>query len=394
MVGPTPVSALMHAATMVAAGVYMVVRVFWLFAWAPGALEIVAWIGGITAILAASIAFVQDDIKKILAYSTLSQLGYMVMACGLVSAASGMFHLTTHACFKALLFLGAGSVIHACHSNSIWEMGGLRKVMKPTYWTFLIGTLALAGIFPLAGFWSKDEILYAASSHGGATLLNVIGIVVAFMTAFYMGRCLFVAFFGKYRGHGHPHESPPVMWIPLAVLAAFSVVVGFFGAPADWNPFKPHGIQSYIMTATAEGYRTTSWGFGHIAEHLHMDVALIGTVAALLGLGLSYMFYGSGRFSPEKAKERLAPLHKLLVNKYYIDEFYLFLVKKVQQTIAAASSIIEQKIIIGIFVNGIAGGTREAGNRLRMMQTGRVNSYVTIVLSGITILIFGLVVLG
>ncbi len=396
MEGPTPVSALMHAATMVAAGVYMIVRCYWLFAWAESAMIAIAWIGGITALMAATIAVVQNDIKKILAYSTLSQLGYMVMACGMWGAGAGMFHLATHAFFKALLFMGAGSVIHACHTNDIWEMGGLAKKMKHTTWTFIAGTLALAGIFPLAGFWSKDEIL-SASHH--IAPLYWIGVGVAFLTAFYMGRCVFTAFFGKYRGDGHPHESPAVMWVPLAILAIFAIFGGWVGAPADLNPFGEHGLQSYLLvayTTVAEGahQQVINWptGQGHMAKSLHMNVAVIGTLVAVAGLFVSYLFYGSRKFSAEKAKKMFGPIYTLVSNKYYIDEFYLFLVKKVQQGFANLCSIVEQHIIIGIFVNGLAGGAREAGDKFRKMQTGRVNTYVTMILGGLTLLVFLFVV--
>jgi NADH-quinone oxidoreductase subunit L len=395
MEGPTPVSALMHAATMVAAGVYMVVRCYWLFAWAESALIAIAWIGGITALMAATIAITQNDIKKILAYSTLSQLGYMVMACGMMGAGAGMFHLATHAFFKALLFLGAGSVIHACHTNDIWEMGGLKGSMKHTTWTFIVGTLALAGIFPFAGFWSKDEILHAAHAN---PMLYWLGISVAFMTAFYMGRCVFVTFFGKYRGHGHPHESPAVMWVPLAILAVCAFLIGWLGAPASLNPFKEHGLQSFLLVAypVADGahHLVPHWPteHGHMPEHLSMSVATIGTLVALAGLFVSYLFYGSRRFSAENAKKAFGPIYTIVSNKYYVDEFYLFLVKKVQQGIANLCSLVEQHIIIGIFVNGIAGGARESGDRFRKMQTGRVNSYVTMILGGLTLLVFLFVV--
>jgi len=392
MAGPTPVSALMHAATMVAAGVYMVVKVFWLFAWSPEALQVIAWIGGITAFLAASIAFVQRDIKKILAYSTLSQLGYMILACGLMGPAAGMFHLTTHAFFKALLFLGAGSVAHACHTYDIFEMGGLAKKMKITTVTFWIGTLALAGIFPFAGFWSKDEILAAAGHTSVAALgfnaqpLYILGVAVAFMTAFYMGRCNFLTFHGKYRGEGHPHESSPVMWWPLVVLATGAAFIGFIAAP-----WVHHGLHYYLGLphATAAG---PIWEYKH--HDFHMDVALIGSAVAILGFVFSWFIYSKKAISAENLKEKFKPIWTLLDNLYYIDAFYLWLVKKVQQGIAVLANFIEQHIIIGILVNGIGGGTREAGNRLRMMQTGRVHSYVTMVLAGITILVFWFVVRG
>ena len=400
MEGPTPVSALMHAATMVAAGVYMVVQVFWLFAWSTAALTIVAYIGGITALLAASIAIVQRDIKRILAYSTLSQLGYMIMACGLLGAGAAMFHLTTHAFFKALLFLAAGSVAHACHTYDIFEMGGLAKKMKHTTWTFWVGTLALAGIFPFAGFWSKDEILAAAHQDAGVlgfngTFLYVVAVGVAFMTAFYMGRCCLLTFHGKYRGGEHPHESPKVMWIPLAFLAVCSVFLGFVAAPAPFNVFGD-GLFYHmrLLTPTAAGTTGYVWG-AYEHGHFHWDIATIGTIVAVLGFVVAWLFYGSKKvLSAESAKARLGWLWTLLWNKYYIDHFYLWLVRRVQQGIAVVSNFVEQYIIIGILVNGIAGGTKEAGNRLRFMQTGRVNSYVTVILAGITILVFWIVVAG
>jgi NADH-quinone oxidoreductase subunit L len=396
MEGPTPVSALMHAATMVAAGVYMLVQTFYLFAWSTTALVVIAWIGGITALLAASFAFVLRDIKRILAYSTLSQLGYMVMACGLIGAGAGMFHLATHAFFKALLFLGAGSVAHACHTYDIFEMGGLAKKMKATTITFWIGTLALAGIFPFAGFWSKDEILAAAHQDSAilgfnASFLYVIAVGVAFMTAFYMARLCFLTFHGKYRGQGHPHESPKVMTIPLMVLAFFAVVGGLVGVPADFpvlgSIFGENGLSYFLRTATPTAHGV-EWGHHHIV-HFHWDIAGLGTAVALAGLIVGWLFYGKGAFSAENVKRKLRPLHTLLWNKFYIDEFYLFLVRKVQQGIAVICNFFEQVVIIGGFVNGIAGGTKDAGNRLRQSQTGRVNSYVTMALGGITLLVLG-----
>ena len=235
MEGPTPVSALIHAATMVAAGVYMLCRVAFLILPSETALHLIAWIGGVTALMAATIAIAQNDIKRILAYSTLSQLGYMVMAVGLTGITPAMFHLTTHAFFKALLFLGAGSVIHALHhEQDIWKMGGLWKKTPVTFWTFLIGTLALAGVPPLSGFYSKDAILLLAFEHN--KLLFVIGVLTALLTAYYMGREVFVVFFGKPRDHhayDHAHESPAVMTLPLVFLCVLSVIAG-------WGDKIPH----------------------------------------------------------------------------------------------------------------------------------------------------------
>src|SRR5688572_3504326 len=248
MAGPTPVSALIHAATMVVAGVYLVARVYGVF-WEgfsieAGGLNWMALIAGITMIIAAGLAFVQDDIKRVLAYSTVSQLGYMVAALSVGAWTAGVFHLFTHAFFKALLFLGSGSVIHAVHSNNMSEMGGLKKYMPTTYWTFVIGTLALAGIIPLAGFWSKDEILLGASGNEYPFIL-IVGLIGAFMTACYMGRCVFLTFFGEYRGHGHPHESPRSMTVPLILLTIPSLFIGLINAPgiekfSHWVAFDPH----------------------------------------------------------------------------------------------------------------------------------------------------------
>jgi NADH-quinone oxidoreductase subunit L len=254
MAGPTPVSALMHAATMVTAGVYLIGRMFPFYlteGFADDVRSIIIVIGALTLLLTGLIALVQDDIKKVLAYSTLSQLGYMVTAMGAGAYTAGLFHLFTHAFFKALLFLGAGSVIHAVHSNNMSDMGGLRKFMPATFWTFLIGSAALAGIFPLAGFWSKDEILaslsYGASeesgfsvAQGGAELAGVIfwvAVLGAVITAFYMTRAVWLTFFGEYKGHAHPHESPKLMTYPLIALAGFSVVAGLINIPGVATQF-------------------------------------------------------------------------------------------------------------------------------------------------------------
>jgi len=270
MEGPTPVSALIHAATMVAAGVYLIARGFVLFSSVSAVMETMAYLGGFTALFSASIALVQKDIKRILAYSTLSQLGYMFMALGVGSMSAGMFHLTTHAFFKALLFLGAGSVIHATSEQDIFKMGGLGRKMKITTWTFVIGALALSGIFPLAGFWSKDEILLA-SLGSGHIALYILGLCVAFMTAFYMFRLIFTAFGGTAYGGSaegqHVHESGLAMTIPLIVLAFLSVVAGLIGSP--WFE-KAFGISfgSFIFFGESE------------ATRLDLSTAAISTLAA------------------------------------------------------------------------------------------------------------------
>ncbi|MFM7718710.1 MAG: NADH-quinone oxidoreductase subunit L, partial [Actinomycetota bacterium] len=279
MAGPTPVSALIHAATMVAAGVYLVGRLYEVFFHAGDAvLQVVGIVAGITMLGAALLALVQDDIKKVLAYSTISQLAYMVagMAMGPAGRTAGFFHLFTHAFFKALLFLGAGSVIHAVHSNDMSEMGGLRAKMPVTFWTFLIGSLALAGVPPLAGFWSKDELLVVAAE--GHPVLFVVLLATAVLTAFYMTRAVLLTFFGDYRGHAHPHESPSTMTGPLALLAAASVGVGLLGAPqlgavfGDWVYFGEH-----------EEHHFLPW------------VAAVSIAAALAGIGAGWRLYRERR---------------------------------------------------------------------------------------------------
>jgi NADH-quinone oxidoreductase subunit L len=382
MEGPTPVSALIHAATMVAAGVYMLCRVFFLFIPFETALTVVAYIGGFTAFLAASIAFVQNDIKKILAYSTLSQLGYMVMAVGLAGPTAGMFHLTTHAFFKALLFLGSGSIILACHhEQDIWKMGGLRKKMPVTFWTFIIGTIALMGLPPFSGFFSKDEIL-AAASYGPLAnpLLSVLGVATAVMTAFYMGRCCFVTFGGKYRGHGEVKESPKVMTIPLIILAFFSITVGWIGWPGLHD-----GLQSYITFPTLAGHE--------VSHAFHWDVAIIGTCAALIGLIGAWLIYHRKVWSAEAIKQKLMPLHTLLDHKYYFDEFYLFLVLRVQQGIAILANWFEQNVLIKGIVNNIGGLTLFSGDRLRRLQTGHLHTYVFLIVTGLTLIVYLAVVI-
>jgi NADH-quinone oxidoreductase subunit L len=290
-----------------------------------------------------------------------------------------MFHLTTHAFFKALLFLGAGSVIHACHSQDIFEMGGLRRPMRSTYLTFLLGTLALCGIFPFAGFWSKDEILGAvlhAKDLPGHVLLWALGTGVAAMTSFYMGRCLILTFFGSYRGHGHPHESPKVMTVPLWFLAVFAVTIGFVGVPGSGNR-----IEAFLH----------HWHVGEAAV-FHWDVAVVSTVAAVGGLLAAVAVYGrSGGTDPFPV--RFPALHRLWSNLYYVDDFYLFLVKRVQQGIAWLSWRFERLVIIGALVNGTAQATRVAGNRLRRVESGRLTGYVTWLLLG-TVVVAAAALLG
>src|SRR2546421_1172253 len=316
MAGPTPVSALIHAATMVVAGVYLVARVYGVF-WSgfsieAGGINWVALIGGITMIIAAALAFVQDDIKRVLAYSTVSQLGYMVAALSVGAGTAGVFHLFPHAFFKALLFLGSGSVIHAVHSNNMSEMGGLKKYMPQTYWTFVIGTVALAGIFPFAGFWSKDEILLGATKNGYPYIF-VLGLVGAFMTACYMGRAVILTFHGEYRGHGHPHESPRSMTVPLLLLAVPSVLIGLINAPgvekfADWVRFEIPGVE-----------------FEPPEHKFFVPLALVSLVVALAGLAVSYWVFYLKTAPNRGAFERspfLRGVKHVLIEKYYLDHLF------------------------------------------------------------------------
>jgi NADH-quinone oxidoreductase subunit L len=382
MEGPTPVSALIHAATMVAAGVYLVARSFFLFAASPMAMEYVAYTGGLTAIMAATIAIAQNDIKRIIAYSTLSQLGLMMMGLGVGGYTAGMFHLTTHAFFKALLFLGAGSVIHAVHTQDIWEMGGLSKYLKITTPTFLIGALANAGVFPLAGFWSKDELLVATvESHH--YFLFVIALLTSFFTALYMFRLFFVVFTGhshqkkEAHGHGHghdthgaghgdPHESPPVMTVPLMILAFFSVFIGFIGAP-----FVEHGFASFIHFGEAH-----HGGF-------HFSIAAAGTAVALGGIALAWAFYSAKIFSADALVAKYPGIHRLLQNKYYFDEMYFWMIKHIQGGIALICNWIEEWVVINLIVNGSAASTRWFGGLLRLSETGRLQTYLMIFVTGI-----------
>jgi NADH-quinone oxidoreductase subunit L len=363
MEGPTPVSALIHAATMVAAGIYLLARTYFVFEQLPGALTIIAYTGAITALMAATLAVVEDDIKRILAYSTLSQLGLMVMALGLGGPLQGMYHLTTHAFFKALLFLAAGSVIFALHhEQNIWKMKGLLKSLPITGTTFLIGTLALAGIFPLSGFWSKDEILALASEHN--MFLYILASLTSLLTAFYMGRLFFVAFPGeKQKHHGHDvHESPAVMTIPLIFLAILSVIGGFIGIPHFIYPEAEH------LT-------------------LNLRVAVMSTIVALLGLGASYALYGK-RPATDPLETKLGGVHTLLKNKYYFDHLYGWYVDVVQQSFAKLLEWFERFVIVRFGVHGATNIAKAGGNVLRSLQSGLVQFYALVFVLGTLYLIF------
>jgi len=396
MEGPTPVSALIHAATMVAAGVYLVARTMTLFSASASASLVVAIIGAFTAFLAASIGLVQNDIKRVLAYSTISQLGYMMMALGLGGFTAGTFHLMTHASFKALLFLGAGSVIHAIHTNDIWEMGGLYPKMKTTAITFIIGSLSLAGIFPLSGFWSKDEILLIAGHKNPIFML--VGLAVAFMTAFYMFRICFVTFYGKPKDQHkfeHAHESPKVMTIPLVVLAFLSIFSGWLGIP--W---------------LRKGY--SSFVYFHEVHHLEPNFILMGfaTLVALSGVLLAYLMYYKGSISPERLKQRFGFIYKVLYNKYYFDEIYNAII--VNPILKLSSGLFRFDLgiidwLVNFFgdftlflskikewfdtnivdggVNGVAYVLKKTGLGLRQIQTGQLQNYALIIFFGIVLIL-------
>ncbi|MFD0680729.1 MULTISPECIES: NADH-quinone oxidoreductase subunit L [unclassified Paenibacillus] len=371
MEGPTPISALIHAATMVAAGVYLVARTFDVFQASPTALTVVACIGGFTAIFAATIGTSQNDIKRILAYSTVSQLGYMMMALGIgttVAYTAGIFHLFTHAFFKALLFLGAGSVIHAVHTQNIHEMGGVGSKMKITAWTFGIGTLALSGIPPFSGFWSKDAILAEAYTHN--QLLFWVGLVAAFFTAFYMSRLFFLVFFGKPRHQAHVHESPATMTIPLVVLAVLAVVAGFV-----FTPFSP-----WLGT----------WLTGHTQEeHANLVVMILSTLAGLLGIGLGYLVYIK-RTIPSDLVSGPAPwLYRLLNRKYYIDEFYDAVIVKPLKGLGEVLHLFDTFVVDGVvrLISFSVVGIGRLGSRL---QNGQVQTYGLVMLLGLLILVLAL----
>jgi NADH-quinone oxidoreductase subunit L len=359
MEGPTPVSALIHAATMVTAGVYMVARSAAIYSKAPLALDMVGWIGLATAFFAATIGLAQNDIKKVFAYSTVSQLGYMFLGLGAGVYSAGIFHLVTHAFFKALLFLGAGSVIHAlAGEQDMRKMGGLRKKIPITFWTILAASLAISAFPFTSGFYSKDQILLGAYYH--SPLMYWIGVITAAMTSFYVFRALFLTFFGTYRGHAHPHESPPSMTVPLIILAVLSLVGGLFQVPRFLEPLFP----------TAE---------------LKEDpmLAVYGTCAGLLGIALAYVFYVWKRGLADEWAARLGGLYRLIYNKYFVDEIYDVAV--VEPVVSGSRNVLWRVVDVGIIdgtVNGIGYAARGAGAVLRLLQSGNIRSYAAWVVLG------------
>ncbi len=408
MAGPTPVSALMHAATMVTAGVYLTARMFPLFEGiGHEARTLVLVIGAITLVIAGLLAVVQNDIKRVLAYSTVSQLGYMVAALGAGGYTAGLFHLWTHAFFKALLFLGSGAVIHAVHSNDMTDMGGLRKPMPITYRTFVIGSLALAGIPPLAGFFSKDEILATFNAEGYQAVMW-LGVAGAFVTAFYMARTVFLTFFGEYKGHGHPHEAERVMTVPLVILAVLATVGGLVNIPGVYT-----GFSEWVGT---RGHAIVE----HHAESFDLLALFAGVVAGTVGILLGYLFYyRDAETQLARDRVRIPLLWPLLERKYFLDDLYWYgLVAPLKGPIAQAINWINDYIIDGIVngtgllvkglgtivyggfdqrgidyaINGISAAADGAGGALRYLQTGKVQQYAAAFVAGAVLLVIGFVI--
>jgi NADH-quinone oxidoreductase subunit L len=371
MEGPTPVSALIHAATMVVAGVYLVARMFPIYAIAaPVALNVVAYVGAFSSLFAAIIACTQTDIKRVLAYSTMSQIGYMMLALG-VSGYGGheglgymasMFHLFTHAVFKALLFLGAGAIIHAVHSNHMTEMGGLRKYLPITHATFLIACLTIAGVPPLSGFFSKDEILTAAF-HGNK-ILFAVEYAVAGLTAFYMFRLYFSVFWGKETHYHHtPHEAPATMTIPLIILAIGSVFTGFI-------PF------SKLVTSDGKIFET----------HIEMMIAIPSVLIGLAGIGIAYLMYKKETILPDRMASTFSYGYKWAFNKFYIDELYLFVTKKIIfRYISEPIAWFDRHIVDGT-MNAIANLTQNVSFRIRGFQSGQLQKYAFVFITGVIML--------
>jgi proton-translocating NADH-quinone oxidoreductase chain L len=377
MEGPTPISALIHAATMVAAGVYLVGRAYPIFHASEHAMLFVAIIGTLTAVIGATIALTQYDIKKALAYSTMSQLGFMVAAMGVGAFTAGLFHLFTHAFFKAMLFLCSGSVIHACEDEQdMRQMGGLAKKLPVTHLTYLIGTLAISGLLWTSGFWSKDEILAGAKEYAPWVYWSLF--ITAGMTAFYMFRTYFLTFLGKYRGKAHVHHEDPVMTTPLLVLAVPSLLIGLLMA----------GLKDiHILPAFGE---YISYGHPHEAHHTFIEaitspIGIQSTIIGLIGFALSVLFYVVNPGIPEKIKTIFAPLFTLFSKKWYFDEFYKGFVDKVYLAFADASASFDRGGIDGL-VNWTGRTVVGAGYGLRQLQSGQVQSYIAILFFSVVVL--------
>jgi len=401
MAGPTPVSALIHAATMVTAGVFLVARLYPVFQASQAALNVIAIIGAITLFMAGLLALVQDDVKRVLAYSTVSQLGYMVAALAF-SYTAGIFHLFTHGFFKALLFLGSGSLIHAVHSNNMSDMGGLKKTMPWTFWTFIIGSAALVAVPPLAGFWSKDEVLAGALTAGGYTgnVVLILGGLGGMITAFYMTRVLYLVFAGEYRGAGHPHESPGSMKWPLVALAVPAVLIGFANLP--FEQFHPTGFAAWTMFSL-------EYFEGHPAEFV-LWLALGSTAAAVLGFVAGRALY---RVAPAAERDpvlRLGLVTRVLENRYYLDHLYMgVIVRPLRDRLAVLAYWFNDRVIdrfvylVGVgtqrigqatytyadqrgidgAVNGIGVSANWSGGLLKFAQSGNVQFYAGAMFVGV-----------
>jgi NADH-quinone oxidoreductase subunit L len=372
MEGPTPVSALIHAATMVTAGVYMVTRSAALFVKAPIAMEVVAIVGLLTAVMAATIGITQFDIKKVFAYSTVSQLGYMFLALGVGAFSAGIWHVVTHAFFKALLFLGAGSVIHALHhEQDMRHMGGLRTKIPITFAVLTCAWLAIAGVPFTSGWYSKEAILGAVHHH--SPLMYWIAVATAAVTAFYVSRSMFMTFFGEYRGHGHPHESPPVMWVPLAVLAVLSLAGGFlFNVPHILEPLFPAGH----------------------GEH-NIMLEIIGSAAGLIGIALGYFMYVVSPSTPRSIAESLGGLYRLVYNKYFVDEAYdAAVVRPLLRVSRSGLWQFADAWLIDGTVNGFGAFSRWLGGGLRRLQSGSIRAYAAWVVAGAVVFLIAAGVLG
>ncbi|ADQ18448.1 NADH dehydrogenase subunit L [Leadbetterella byssophila DSM 17132] len=388
MAGPTPVSALIHAATMVTSGIYMIVRSNVLYTLAPFTLEVVAWVGLATALLGALIGLYQNDIKKVLAYSTVSQLGYMFIGLGVMAYSSGLFHVITHAFFKALLFLGAGSVIHAMSDDQdIRNMGGLWSKIKITAITFLIGTIAISGIPPFAGFFSKDEILAHTFEHN--KVMWILAVAGSFLTAFYMFRLFFVTFTGKFRGteeqEHHLHESPSSMTIPLIVLAGLSIIGGFIGMPVVLH--APHYLNEFL-SPIYEGSRQVLPGFGevnlsHSTEWMLMGISVAVAVVAIL---LSYNVFGKGQKVPG---EDYSGLKKWIYDKFYIDEAYNAVFVNPMTKFSTWLGNAMENTVFGGIINGIYRLVTGSSGVLQRLQTGNIGTYIALITLGV-IIIFGI----
>lgn len=395
MAGPTPVSALIHAATMVTAGVYMVARSSIIFASAPTVMIVVAVIGLMTAFFAATVGLVQNDIKKVLAYSTVSQLGYMFLACGVGAFSAGIFHVMTHAFFKALLFLGAGSIIHAMHEQQdIRHYGNLKKYMPKTYLTFIIAAFAISGFPGLSGFFSKDEILWNAYANGNM-LMWIIGVVTAMMTAFYMFRLVFLTFFGKERfdlHHTHPHESPKVMTVPLTILAVLSIIGGYVGIPVLFSGEGGNKFEEWLKPIFAPAQRKLEI-YGSHSHFEEIILMVISVVLALCAIYFSYVVYTRRKDIAEKVSHQFSSLYKLLLNKYKVDEFYEFMIVVPIQHFSEKVlwKITDNKLIDGL-VNGAASVVNSTSGVVKKLQTGLTQFYAVLMMFGIAAVLFWIII--